>query len=152
MTTRFRWILCLAFIIALTIPLGSGLALTTPACDPDFVLQDSIVFTVLPTGTDDTANLQCAFDAAVAAGDGAEVRLVAADYHTAQIVVYDFLGKFSGAGATTPSSTTYLVYPLRLILPTLHRPQKIPGRTCSSLLMGIIPSQSWQSTLLAMNP
>lgn len=99
MTARFRWILCLALIIAITIPLGSGLAITTPACDPDFVLQDSIVFTVLPTGTDDTANLQCAFDAAVAAGASAEVRLVAANYHTAQIVVYDFLGKFSGAGA-----------------------------------------------------
>jgi hypothetical protein len=47
---------------------------------------------------DDTTNLQCAFNMAIATGPGVNVRLVAGEYHTAQIVVNDFFGAFSGAG------------------------------------------------------
>jgi len=57
------------------------------------------VFTVLPNGVDDTANLQQAFDNAVAAGRGATVRLIAGTYHTRQIVATNFQGAFRGAGA-----------------------------------------------------
>ena len=41
------------------------------ACDPTFVRRNGKVFTVLPSGGDDTANLTCAFEAAKAAGKAA---------------------------------------------------------------------------------
>jgi hypothetical protein len=66
-------------------------------CGPD-VVQSGTTFTVMPTGTDDTANIQCAFDEAVAAGPGATVELIKGTYYTAQIVVRDFVGSFMGAG------------------------------------------------------
>ena len=54
---------------------------------------------MLPTGVDDTANLQCAFDTVVAVGPGAKVQLVEGTYHMRQIVVNNFQGAFIGAGA-----------------------------------------------------
>jgi hypothetical protein len=72
--------------------------LSMPACDPAYVTIAGTEITVLPTGVSDTANLQCAFDAAVAAGHGNHVRLVHGTYHIAQIVVEEFYGTFSGAG------------------------------------------------------
>lgn len=97
--TLVQLTVCLALVLGFTGLWGAGAALATAACDPDFVVQDGSRFTVLPTGTNDTANLQCAFDAALAAGPGSEVRLLAGEYHTAQIVVNDFDGSFTGAGA-----------------------------------------------------
>ena len=61
--------------------------------------KQSTVITVLPNGSDDTENLQKAFDDAVAAGPGTTVRLVKGIYHTGQIVVNDFRGSFLGAGS-----------------------------------------------------
>ena len=54
---------------------------------------------MLPTGADDTVNLQCAFDNALALGPGVTVRLVEGTYHTRQIVVNNLKGAFIGAGA-----------------------------------------------------
>jgi hypothetical protein len=93
-----KLITCLTLVLGFTVGWGADAALATVGCDPDFVVQEGSRFTVLPTGTDDTANLQCAFDAAVEAGPGAEVRLVAGAYHTAQIAVHEFHGSFTGAG------------------------------------------------------
>ncbi len=56
------------------------------------------VITVYPTGVDDTENLQCAFNSAVARGRKTDLRLVEGTYLTRQIVVEDFHGRFSGAG------------------------------------------------------
>jgi hypothetical protein len=67
--------------------------------NPTFVKQDGRTITVLPTGADDTANLQCAFDNAAALGPGVTVRLVEGTYHTQQIVANNFKGAFVGAGA-----------------------------------------------------
>jgi hypothetical protein len=90
---------CMALVFALAFVGGAGAATAASACDAAFVIQQGGLFTVLPTGTNDTANLQCAFDSAVAAGPGSEVRLLPGAYHTAQIVVNEFHGSFSGAGA-----------------------------------------------------
>jgi hypothetical protein len=68
-------------------------------CDTTYVNQSNGTFTVLPTDTDDTANIQCAFDEAIAAGPGAVIQLVEGTYRTAQIVAEDFQGSFQGAGA-----------------------------------------------------
>jgi len=93
-----KLITCLTLVLGLTVGWGADAALATIDCDPNFVIPEGSRFTVLPTGTDDTANLQCAFDAAVEAGPGSEVRLVAGAYHTGQIVVNEFHGSFYGAG------------------------------------------------------
>jgi hypothetical protein len=87
-TVRFAWIACLAFCsVASAAPWNAS-----------FVVQHGRAITVLPTGVDDTANIQCAFDSAVAAGVGA-VQLEKGTYHIRQIVVNNFKGTFTGAGA-----------------------------------------------------
>ena len=55
-------------------------------------------FVVTPSGTDDTASLQQAFDDAVAAGPGSVVKLTAGEFYTNEILVDGFDGCFKGAG------------------------------------------------------
>jgi hypothetical protein len=100
MNRKLSKITMAGLILALILTLAAGTASALPqlACDPAYVTQAGSDITVKPTGVDDTANLQCAFDAAAAAGPGTNVRLVEDTYHTAQIVVNDFNGQFSGAG------------------------------------------------------
>lgn len=89
-SSKLRWIILLPVFT-----LGhEALALD---CDITYVSQSGKTFTVMPTGGDDTANIQCAFDEAVAAGPGATVELTEGTFHTAQIVVKDFAGQFLGA-------------------------------------------------------
>jgi hypothetical protein len=56
------------------------------------------VFTVSPTGVDDTANILHAFDQAKAAGVGSTVRLTAGNFRIRIMEVWDFDGYFKGAG------------------------------------------------------
>jgi hypothetical protein len=56
------------------------------------------VFTVTPSGTDDTQALIDAFNAAKAAGPGSTVQLVEGQYTIGMIEVRDFDGYFRGAG------------------------------------------------------
>jgi hypothetical protein len=73
-------------------------ALGQPApCGPNHVLRFGKVWQVLPTGTDDTANLQCAFDQAVTV-PGSTVLLAGATYYTGQVAVSGFVGTFRGVG------------------------------------------------------
>jgi hypothetical protein len=90
---------CFVYLAAFGMALGFGASAVGGQCNPAFVQQHGQTITVLPTGVDDTANLQCAFDNAVAAGPGVTVQLVAGTYHTRQIVVNNFQGVFIGAGA-----------------------------------------------------
>jgi parallel beta-helix repeat protein len=53
------------------------------------------IFTVFPSGGDDTANIQAAFDAAV---PGDTVQLAAGQFYTNEIFVTNFYGTFKGAG------------------------------------------------------
>jgi hypothetical protein len=66
-------------------------------CDPTHVLHIWKSWLVFPTGMDDTANIQCAFDHA-AREQGSTVQLLAATYHTGQVAVIGFVGTFRGAG------------------------------------------------------
>ncbi len=76
-----------------------GQAAVASGCDRDYVSQDGNVFTVSPTGVDDTANIQCAFDAAVAQGPGSTVQLEAGTFYLSRdIVVVNFDGSFKGVG------------------------------------------------------
>ncbi|NHJ25404.1 MAG: hypothetical protein EAX89_12555 [Candidatus Lokiarchaeota archaeon] len=59
---------------------------------------DSHTFIVFPSGGDDTANIQAAFDAAIAAGPGSTVLLTSGQFYTNEIYIEDFYGTFKGAG------------------------------------------------------
>jgi hypothetical protein len=73
-------------------------ALSQPAaCDSNYVFHYLKTWLVLPTGTDDTANLQCAFDHAVTK-HGSTLLLTAGTYHTGQVAVFGFFGTFRGLG------------------------------------------------------
>lgn len=58
----------------------------------------SKVVTVLPSGGDDTTDLQAAFDACTGHGGTCTIRLVSGTYHTAQIATVGFEGRLTGAG------------------------------------------------------
>ena len=72
--------------------------LTSVAASPEAGKPSAKVFTVTPSGGDDTANIQHAFDQAVAAGPGSTVKLAAGNFTTRFIEVWDFDGYFTGAG------------------------------------------------------
>lgn len=55
-------------------------------------------FIVSPSGGDDTANIQDAFEDAVAAGPGSTVQLTAGQFYCNNIFVEDFHGTFKGVG------------------------------------------------------
>jgi hypothetical protein len=98
MNSKFFLTLLTVLAAVATLAWSKGSVLAEIACDPDFVAEAGSVFTVSPTGVDDTANLQCAFDLAVASGSGAEVHLLAGTFHTGQVVINDFQGAFTGEG------------------------------------------------------
>ena len=79
-------------------------------------------FVVAPSGSDDTAALQQAFDAAVAAGPGSVVKLTAGKFYTNEILVDGFDGCFTGAGMHRTVIDT-----LRGLDPTLPRGQAGDG-------------------------
>lgn len=94
--------ICLILFAAIAV-VGMYVLFGQPAfattCDPNYVSQSGSTFTVSPTGVDDTANIQCAFDAAVAAGPGSTVQLEAGTFYLSRdIVVVNFDGSFRGAG------------------------------------------------------
>jgi hypothetical protein len=65
------------------------------------VNADSPIFVVSPSGGDDTANIQAAFDDAIAAGPGSIVQLTSGQFYTNEILVENFYGTFKGAGDLT---------------------------------------------------
>lgn len=93
-------------------------------CDLSHVVRMGKVWQVLPTGTNDTANLQCAFDQAVAV-QGSTVLLASGTYYTGQVVVSGFRGSFRGRGMDQtiiktldrPLRVTYLDFQLDLPTP-----------------------------------
>lgn len=80
-------------------------------CNSSYVNVNGSTITVLPTGTDDTANLKCAFDLGIGV-PGAIVQLARGTYITDRIVVNGFVGTLRGAGmdATIIRNPEYPVY------------------------------------------
>jgi hypothetical protein len=102
--------------IIFSVVVSSGLlswTATTSAqsCDPGFVTQNDLLISVSPTGSDDTANLQCAIDTAVAL-PGASIKLEPGTFHTAQLVAEGLHGRLmgSGQGKTTLVNLPALAY------------------------------------------
>lgn len=77
------------------------------AASSDFVQQSGKVFTVYPSGGDDTANIQKAFGKAVAAGPGSTVKLAAGNFRTRFVEVWNFDGTFKGAGQNATVIDTF---------------------------------------------
>lgn len=98
MKSKFLLTVLVVFTLLVTLTGRTGAAPTGTECDAAFVSQSDNVITVRPTGVDDTANLQCAFDLAVVSGSEMEVSLAGGTFYTSQIVVHDFHGVFSGTG------------------------------------------------------
>jgi len=68
--------------------------------------DEEMVFTVYPTGDDDTPNLKQAFDDAIVAGSGSVVQLAEGIYHLNFIEIREFFGTFRGAGKGKTVITT----------------------------------------------
>jgi hypothetical protein len=86
---------------------AAGTADPAIECDDQYVKVHHHQITVLPTGVDDTENLQCALDLG-ASMRWAKVQLIAGDYFTSFLDVEGFHGRFSGAGRL---QTTVLTLP-----------------------------------------
>jgi hypothetical protein len=90
-----------AFTVAVGLCIVLALPMMVSAYDEDYVFYDPFTntYTVLPTGVDDAANLQDAFDAAVSTGPASTVQLLEGIYtisHTIHVVNFD--GWFRGEG------------------------------------------------------
>lgn len=85
-------------ILLLLTLLALGQGALRAQCDPAFVTRSDSTWTVLPSGAQDTANLQCALGEAALAGPGSRVQLVAGTYSCAMVEVTGFRGTLAGAG------------------------------------------------------
>jgi hypothetical protein len=98
MKAKLSIIFISCLLLGVFVVIASTAAQNVADCDPAYVSQDNGVITVEPTGVDDTANIQCAFNAAVSAETETAVHLSPGDFYTEQIVVNDFQSSFTGAG------------------------------------------------------
>lgn len=80
------------FLLVFALAVGVLALLAAPA------LASPKTFYVHPSGGNDAANIQAAFNAAVKAGPGSTVQLSAGTFYTNNIVVQNFDGYFKGAG------------------------------------------------------
>ena len=76
----------------------AGRAALAAPCDSAYVRVHHKIVMVLPSGGDDTANLQCAIDQATARGRGAIVQLFPGTYQTQQLLITALRGTLRGAG------------------------------------------------------
>lgn len=90
MFKKATFVFSLAMILCLAV---SGLASAQP-----LPVGNGKVFTVYPTGVDDTDNLLAAFAQAKAAGPGSTVQLAPGNFFIRMITIEDFDGYFKGAG------------------------------------------------------
>ncbi len=74
-------------------------AIAASFCDPAYVVDNGRVWTVFPTGSDDSENLECAFEEAVAAGSGSTVKMVAGRYYLLRPVAVLYEGDLTWRGA-----------------------------------------------------
>ena len=73
-----KFYLAASVVLMLVFVLVSGTAAAQPPnpCDHDYVVRTGNIIRVSPTGVDDTDNIQCAFDWAIAEGPGMTIRML----------------------------------------------------------------------------
>ena len=98
--------------------LPGGVLLVLALAGPATARADT--YLVAPSGVDDTAAIQAAFDAAVADGPGAVVQFTEGTFYTSNVVAYGFQGAMQGMGrdatvieavADFPSSPDFAFFP-----------------------------------------
>lgn len=103
----------------------------------------SKTYIVWPNGHDDTADIQAAFNAAVAHGPGSTVHLEKGTYYTAQITVYGFHGSFIGMGQQST---------IIQALPNLPSPNPLYNTPTSPFWVGLPgPTNSWPALFTFWN-
>ncbi|KON27610.1 hypothetical protein AC481_04315 [miscellaneous Crenarchaeota group archaeon SMTZ-80] len=85
------------FILVL-MTLGVTLGFLAFVVQPASTWSRPKTFLVSPSGGDDTANIQAAFNDAIATGQGCIVQLTAGQFYANNIIVQNFNGVFKGAG------------------------------------------------------
>lgn len=84
-------------IMLVTALLSASAGMARATCNLGYVHQDRRIITVLPTNSDDTENLQCAFDLGSQL-PGSIVQLEKGTYITGRIKVDGFIGEMRGKG------------------------------------------------------
>jgi hypothetical protein len=87
-----------AFFILMLLTLGITSGFLAIVIKPVNTWSWSPTYVVSPSGGDDTANIQAAFDAAIATGKKSTVKLTAGQFYATNIIVQNFDGVFKGAG------------------------------------------------------
>jgi hypothetical protein len=100
-------IIVLLLVSVLTVCVGTAGA----TCNSGYVLQSSKVVSVLPSGSDDTINVQCAFDLASTIPD-VVLQFSKGTYKTGRVVVNGFVGTIRGMGMdeTVIRNPNYPIY------------------------------------------
>jgi hypothetical protein len=98
--SRLVRVLSCVTVLVIFVTLAVSLSLPGAIAGPSYVTCDknTMIWTVSPSGGDDTKNLQYAFDQAVRVGPGGTVALTAGQFYCNNIVVTGFDGTFRGAG------------------------------------------------------
>ncbi len=107
-----RWLGKGVIVCVLAVFLVGWVVVLPPAAGADtgFVAHNPATntYTISPSGSDDTASIQAAFDGCTATASTCTVRLASGTFYTAQIVVHNFQGDFQGMGQGV---TTVLALP-----------------------------------------
>ena len=129
-----KFYLAASVVLMLVFVLVSGTAAAQPPnpCDHDYVVRTGNIIRVSPTGVDDTDNIQCAFDWAIAEGPGMTIRMLPGTFHTAQILVVGFNGSFRGSG-TRDSEIVNL--PDLYVIPDIEHTPPSPGHPWPNLFI-----------------
>ncbi len=118
-------------VVAIALFLVGWVVVLPPgAAKGGFVTYDAAAhrYVVSPTGVDDTADIQAAFDGCAVDGSRCTVQLTSGTFYTAQIVAHDFQGSFlgMGQGVTTiqalPNLPVTKDAPFNLHLPSSDNP------------------------------
>ena len=88
------------FWFGLLLSLGTTDLLAQVPCNGGYVSFDAHAINIGPTGLDDTQNLQCALDYAVA-NNFPSIKLGRAEYYISSVIAEDFIGTLSGVSKAT---------------------------------------------------
>jgi len=98
MRARYSVLVVVVCIAVLMLTLGLPTASARGTSDHSAANAWGHTIVVKPNGSDDTADLQAAFNTCTSHGWTCTIQLVKGTYYTAQIAVYGFQGSFVGAG------------------------------------------------------
>lgn len=90
MKTKFSLSASVVMMLAFVFVLGTVTAQPAFPCESEYVQVRGKVIRLSPTGADDTATIQCAFDWASSTGPDMMIRMQPGTFHTGQIVVHDY--------------------------------------------------------------